>query len=378
MNEKYAPSNCVANYIVIAIIPLLFFLFTLLGYIGVVPLHVPLHANMIIGFILFIFLLFIKHNANYSICKIRASYYRLEENMNRALKQNELTIAGKTKSILDIKSYLNDYFQDVRNDNFASVASSIFPMLGILGTFLAIAISMPNFSVSTTEALDHEISALLGGVGSAFYASIYGILLSLLWTYFEKRGMTKIHHYFNSLSDSFENKVFSKEELLIYKYTQYDAKENTFIAALKDTFSLDFIENLNREHLMAFEKIMHTTNDNFSHIAQTLQSVSTDLTNNIEKMQMRSVAVDAQTQINESIEKFTQATDSFEKNSTIYSEQLNNSLALSFDKIDSEVGQIVIKLADFATHVSKESQEVQASMSKYHKKIEEEIGAIKQ
>lgn len=373
MDEKYTQTNCIANYIVIAILPTLFFLFTLLGYLEIIPLHIPLHANIIIAFILFIFLLFVKHNANFSICKIRASYYKLDDSLTQALKSNELSIGGKTKSILDIKSFLGNYYKDVRNDNFASVASSIFPMLGILGTFLAIAISMPNFSVATTEALDSEISALLGGVGSAFYASIYGIFLSLLWTYFEKRGITKIENYFISIEESYATKVYSKEELLIYKYTQYDLKENKFIGALKETFSLDFIENLNREHLVNFQKIMNETNHNFSQIAHNLQTVSNEMTRNIEKIDLSTHAVDAQTQMNSSIEKFTQATASFEKNSEIYSEQLNNSLQLTFDKIDNEIGQIVIKLADFATHVSKESLEVQESMSKYHQKIEKVI-----
>jgi len=373
MNEKYAPSNCIANYSVIALIPILFFLFVLLGYTGVISLTVPLHATIIIAFILFVFLLFIKHNANFSICKIRASYYKLDENMSKAFKSNELTIKGKTKSILDIRGYLNTYFEDVRNDNFASVASSVFPMLGILGTFTAIAISMPNFSVSSTEALDGEISSLLSGVGSAFYASIYGILLSLIWTYFEKRGMTKIEHYFASIEDTHQTKVYTKEELLIYKYTQYDTKENKFIEALKETFSLDFIENLNKEHLAGFQKIMDASNHNFSQIADTLQTVSNNMTNNIEKIDLSTNALDAQTQMNNSIEKFTNATNSFEKNSEIYSEQLNNSLKLTFDKIDNEVGQIVIKLADFATHISKESLEVQESIGKYHKRIAKEI-----
>ena len=373
MNEKYTNSNCIANFSVIALIPVLFFLFTLLGYIGVISLQVPLHATIIIAFILFVFLLFIKHNANFSICKIRASYYKLEEDMTKALKVNELSINGKTKSILDIKSYLNSYFDDVRNDNFASVASSIFPMLGILGTFTAIAISMPNFSVSSTEALDGEITALLSGVGSAFYASIYGILLSLLWTYFEKRGITKIEHYFTTIEETHKVKVYTKEELLIYKYTQYDTKENKFIGALKETFSLEFIENLNKEHLAGFSKIMNESNRSFSQIADTLQNVSSDMTNNIQKIDISSGSLDAQTQMNASMEKFTKATESFEKNSEIYSEQLNNSLKLTFDKIDNEIGQIVIKLADFATHVSKESLEVQESISKYHKRIAKEI-----
>ncbi len=59
------------------------------------------------------------------------------------------------------------------------MASSLFPLLGILGTFTAIAVSMPDFSISDTDTLDKQISILLSGIGTAFYASIFGIFLSL-------------------------------------------------------------------------------------------------------------------------------------------------------------------------------------------------------
>jgi len=42
-------------------------------------------------------------------------------------------------------------------------------------------------------------------------------------------------------------------------------------------------------------------------------------------------------------------------------------------RIDSELGEIVIKLADFATHVSLESAEVQNSIAKYHKMVADQI-----
>jgi len=202
-------TNCSANYFVISLVPILFFLMIVLGYLELIPLNVPIHSVIMIGFILFIFLLFTLHNANYSICKMRASYSDVTQELTKKLTVNSLTIHTQTKSILNIEKFLNEYYNNTRNDNFASIGSSIFPMLGILGTFIAIAISMPNFSVSDTAGLDHEISLLLSGVGSAFFASIYGILLSLVWTYFEKRGMSKIHSYFANIEDGFSHKIWS-------------------------------------------------------------------------------------------------------------------------------------------------------------------------
>ena len=358
MPQNRSTLHCSANFIVIALIPIGFFIAMIIGYIGLIPLHVPIHSLGVIGFILFVFLLFIRHNANYSICKIRSTYKFLEPTLKEELEKNSLIIQAEKKSVLEIEPFLNNYYKDVRNDNFASVASSIFPMLGILGTFIAIALSMPDFSVSDTAALDREISLLLSGVGSAFFASIYGILLSLIWTYFEKRGLSKVGVYYNEVKSDFNELIWSKEELLIHQHTQEDIRDNKFVEALRETFNIDFIHQLNAEHI-----------NSFNALSKNLKSVSAELRTTLSQMDTSTSALDAQNNINSAISEFTQATHSFEKTTKIFSAQLNTSLNRTFEKIDSEVGEIVIKLADFATHVSLESREVQDSIAKYHNMV---------
>lgn len=366
-------AKCSANFIVISAIPILFFTFVALGYIGFIPLNISLHTLSILGFILFVFLLFISHNANYSICKMRSTRNILEADIREKISTTSLTLSNKTKSILDLDTFLNGYYSDVRNNNFVSVASSIFPMLGILGTFVAIAISMPNFSVKETAALDNEISVLLSGVGSAFFASIYGILLSLIWTYFEKRGLSKVDAYFITIKRGFEHELWSKEELLINQQTQHELKEHKFISALKETFNLDFIQTLNKQHLESFEKIMLETNQNFTNISKHLHRASVDLKEILSEVDKSQSAISARNHIDKSLVDFTVATRSFEKTTKLFSAELNNSLNVTFHKIDTEIGDIVIKLADFATHVSQESKEVQDSIKKYHQMVASQI-----
>jgi hypothetical protein len=366
-------TKCPANFIVISTIPILFFAFVAFGYIGLIPLNISLHTLSILGFILFVFLLFISHNANYSICKMRSTRYELESDIREKLSTTSLTLHDKTKSILDLDTFLNSYYSDIRNNNFVSVASSIFPMMGILGTFIAIAVSMPNFSVKETAALDNEISILLSGVGSAFFASIYGILLSLIWTYFEKRGLSKVDVYFKTIKTAFEEEIWSKEELYIHKQTQSDLRENKFLSALKETFNLDFIQELNKQHLESFDKIMTTTNQNFTDISKHLHRASIDLKEILSEVDKSQSAISARNHIDKSLVDFTVATRSFEKTTKLFSAELNNSLNVTFHKIDTEVGDIVIKLADFATHVSQESKEVQESVKKYHQMVASQI-----
>ena len=355
--KKNSSNYCSANFIVISMIPVLFLASMIAGYLGMIHLNVPIHSLVVIGFILFIFLLFIKHNANYSICKMRSDYLTMEMNLKDKLASNLLTIDNQSKSILNIDEFLQKYYADIRNDNFVSVASSIFPMLGILGTFVAIAISMPNFSVSDTKALDNEISILLSGIGSAFFASIYGILLSLIWTYFEKRGLSKVDRYFQEINTKFESKIWSKEELTINDHRQK--------SILKETFNLDFIKELNKLQLDSFKEIMNETNKGFINISKNMneaskniQTSSNSLNQTISQVDNADKSLDAHKEIQNSINEFTKATKS-----------LNSSINVTFTKIDTEIGDIVIKLADFATHVSLESKEVQDSIAKYHQQI---------
>lgn len=369
MSKKPSTAKCSANFIVISTIPALFFIAMILGFIGIIPIKVPLSSVLIIGLIFTIFLLFAKHNANYSICKMKASFWIMEDDLKNKLQKNSLKINENTKSILDIDDFLKNYYSDIRNNNFVAVAASVFPMLGILGTFVAIAISMPNFTVTDTQALDKEISILLSGVGSAFYASIYGILLSLIWTYFEKSGLSKVDKYFHSICESFKDNIWSEDELTIFKYSQYELKDNKFITALKETFNLDFVQTLNEQHLTNLRDIMHESNNNFTEIAKHLKSSSAELSSTLSQMDNNQNALEAKNQIERNLLDFTHATREFEKNSKIFNAQLTSSLDKTFEKIDSEVGDIVIKLADFATHVSLQSEEVQNSIQTYHRMV---------
>ena len=369
MNTLQANVNCSANYIVIALLPLLFFVTMVAGYLNVIPLNIPVYTLAYIGFILFTFLLFIKHNANFAACKMRGTQLNMEHSLKAELASKELELDSKSKSILDIDKFLNNFYIDIRNDNFVSVASSVFPMMGILGTFVAMAISMPNFSASDTNTLDSEISVLLSGVGSAFFASIYGIFLSLLWTYFEKRGLSKIDDYFQSIETLFASHVWTEDELTIHQHSKGDLEDNRFLSALKETFDLSVIKDINEQQLASFKAVMHESNQNFNHLATTLQHISQDIQESLSVIDQSTTAVDARNQIEAQISEFTSATNALEKSTKMFSAQMDSSLNRTFEKIDTEIGDIVIKLADFATHVSAESSEVQKSIKKYHQTI---------
>lgn len=62
--------------------------------------------------------------------------------------------------------------------------------LGVLGTFVGLAMGLDGLSMGNTEQLRQGIDGLLSGMKVAFYTSVWGVVLSLGWTAYD-RAITK-------------------------------------------------------------------------------------------------------------------------------------------------------------------------------------------
>ena len=369
MIENQESSNCLPNFLVILSLPLILFLTLLAGYLGYIPLKVEIHTLITIGVIFFIFLLFIKHNANYAACSFRNSFYEIGSKLQDYLNQNLLKIGDTKKSISNIDDFLNDYTKDLRNDNFASVANTVFPMLGILGTFIAIAISMPDFSVKDTTALDNEISILLSGIGTAFYASIYGIFLSLWWMFFEKRGLSKIEYSANYIKALYSKYTWSKRELEKYQYEHRQIENDNLVNALKEIFTIDKVKELNEDYLNNFKTITETTSKSFEKITRDLSNASKELLETLNKINYSSEALSATQNLDETIRGFKEATKSLDETISKMDDKLTKGVESSFEKIDKEVADIVVKLADFAYLLDGHNEKILQVLQDYHREV---------
>ena len=357
--DKTKSTSCTSHSLAILLIPFLFLLGLILAYVGLFPLNVELHTLGIVTFIFVVFAFFVKHNANYAVCHMKGSFFRMEEDLQAALRSNALTIMGKTKSTLHVKDFIAEYYQDIRNDNFARVAPSVFPMLGILGTFIAIALSMPDFTAKDTGALDHEISLLLSGIGTAFYASIYGIMLSLIWTYFEKRGIAKVDKQIYDLEKLYGKRVWKKSELIKHEHMQSELKDQQIVQTLKETFNMEFIKELNDQYLKNFTTIINDTTNSFTKLTVHMQEASSELRDTLENLHGRKETANAVQTMEENIAGFNANAKNLQKSM----EHFDGSVDHTFEKIDEELGQAVEKLATFARIVSEQNQLILKNMA---------------
>ncbi len=362
-------SNCFPNFLLIFSVPFLLFCAAVGAFFGYVPLKVEAHTLTILGFIFFIFIFFVKHNANFAACSFRNSFYEIGDKLQEHLNQNLLSINGNKKSLSSIDDFLEKYINSFRNDNFSTIATTVFPMLGILGTFISIAMSMPDFSVQNVAALDREISVLLSGVGTAFYASIYGIFLSLWWMFFEKRGISKITKTLEYIKTLYSKYVWSQNELDKYQYENRQIENQNLVNALKEIFTADKVRVLNEEYLNNFKDIIETTSTSFSGITEDMNNAANKLSETLSQVQYSSEALNATQNLDNTIKEFTNATNSLDNTISTVNNKLANNIDSSFGKIDKEVADIVVKLADFAYLLDGHNEKILQDLEEYHKEM---------
>ena len=387
----YTTCKPISRIFTLLTVPTLLYAIVVLCYLGVLPLKVEIHSVILIGFIYLIYLFFVRHNAYYISCKFKTQYQEVFYNLRNYINDNLLTIGDTTKANGSTDSFLQDYTSNIRNTNFSSIASGIFPTLGILGTFISIAISMPDFSSGTSNALEKEITVLLGGVGTAFYVSIFGIFLSIWWTFFEKIGMSRFEHDTYTIIENTKSFFWTKidiESIHIKSNIDNFAKMSAVFEQLTsgnmmDNISsliekrVDLLDDILKKELLLSTKIsenidnneslaimlkdltlnMHTTVKSFES-QKNLYALNAELLNtNIDKLNshMHNLSSDNLKAIYSNIIKSIETMKSdmekiewkFKQGLDEYDEKITDKLKTSLEMIDEETSKIIQDFTEF-------------------------------
>ena len=323
LNSRFY-TNCkpLSRIFTLLTIPTLLFILVILCYFGVLPLKVEIHSVILIGAIYFIYLFFIRHNAYFVACKFRTLYADLQIALLDYINSNLLTIAQTSKANGSVDDFLQDYTSNLRNSNFSSIASGIFPTLGILGTFISIALSMPDFTSNNIAALDSEITKLLSGVGTAFYVSIYGIFLSIWWIFFEKFGLSRFHHDSYIIKESTKNFFWTKIDI-----------ESIHIKSNIDNFS---------SMSKIFEEL--TSSQAMYDINRSIEQRAKSLDELLQKEYMLSLRID------ENISNFEKLASAVEKLSL-----QSNSQTIIFKDVSDNLNKNIIELNSHMNNLSSEN-----------------------
>jgi hypothetical protein len=142
---------------------------------------------------------------------------------------------------------------------------------GILGTFVGLTIGISDFNINTIDNIKKSIQILLSGMGTAFVSSVWGMLLSIVFSVSEKSLFKDISKLTKVLSETLDYSycLNKTDEMRIIKEDQEEAIKKFLV----------FKDENNREVLPAY--VLRDLHKEAEEQTKTLRSFSTNLADGI-------------------------------------------------------------------------------------------------
>jgi hypothetical protein len=152
----------------------------------------------------------------------------------------------------------------------------IFIGLGIFGTFIGLTFGLSTFGTGSTEEIQASIEGLLSGMTTAFTTSVWGMIFSIAFNFYEKVGFNGINSELNKLSNQID-KLFTLTTQEKIAFEQQDQLEQQ-TTALK-AFSTDLADRIK----VAMDSILASRLDSLQGVVERLYRTSEESTDIIIK-----------------------------------------------------------------------------------------------
>ena len=117
--------------------------------------------------------------------------------------QEYLHYLRKTNSPTDIGDYIGEYeINNYTHRRLLEMIPDILTSLGILGTFVGLVLGLRHFNPTSYEAMSGSVESLIDGIKVAFVTSIYGISLSLAFSYWLRGALTGVSESLDRFLDA--------------------------------------------------------------------------------------------------------------------------------------------------------------------------------
>lgn len=104
--------------------------------------------------------------------------------LSRKMKNFLLGMKKSKEGIVDLEEYINeDELDNYIHKRMLEMVPDILTSLGILGTFVGLVWGLKDFSPSNYEAMTTSVASLVDGIKVAFLTSIYGVSMSVIYTF---------------------------------------------------------------------------------------------------------------------------------------------------------------------------------------------------
>lgn len=148
------------------------------------------------------------------------------DNMFREYKNHAERQKEEGEIVSDIEEYISEDVLSLRVwQGFILQIPGILTGLGILGTFIGLISGISSIGFSSVDAALESISLLLSGIQTAFYTSISGVILSILFNILNRLSWNSMLREYGLFTDTFHKTVIPTMEEQQRKKQNSDIKK---------------------------------------------------------------------------------------------------------------------------------------------------------
>lgn len=218
--------------------------------------------------------------------------------------------------------------------------------LGLIGTFLGLTLGVSGFDSTNTEHIQESIQTLLGGMGTAFFTSLLGMFLSLVYVFFEKRWKNKFARSLFDFTEKLDKKYYIDDISLMH------LNQKQLMSELHSNME-SYLDNQTK-------KLISKLDTQLSYVTEDGKKV--ELGNAVREI------LKENTEQSTALKSFsTDLADSIENNlDTVLSNQLQDKLVPLMQNIDKTTNLVV-------EHIDKMSEKVASPASDMIEKVVDEL-----
>ena len=308
--------------------------------------------------------------------------------------QEYLGYLRKTNSPCDIGDYIGEYeINNYTHRRLAEMVPDVLTSLGILGTFMGLVWGLRGFNPVSYEAMASSITSLIDGIKVAFVTSIFGISLSLAYSYWLRGALTSVSESLDDFLDKYYLCAVSPTDATAMNHVLSNQKEQTRAIENMGTAISDQLAVSMADHM---DPVMSQMNQTLDHFVRTVTLNQEELLENIaasvmaamkqefisEFVEMRGMLKEANKVQKDYLDYITKAQAQFEQNLGEGSRQMSKAIEESAEGTKASMEELKVQqehLTEFVEYMTKAMGNLSAMNAENAKVLDavtEQVGAM--
>lgn len=255
--------------------------------------------------------------------------------------QEYLAYLKKTNSPCDIGDYIGEYeINNYTHRKVIEMVPDILTSLGILGTFVGLVWGLKGFDPQTYEAMTSSVSSLVNGIKVAFITSIYGITLSMAFSYWLRGTVSRVSESLDNFLDKYYLCAVPPTDATAMNHVLSNQREQTKVMQGMASQLADQVAASFDEHMGPAMEHMNATMDSFTQVVtmqqeQLLENIAHQVMGSMKKellsefTEMRALLRESNRVQKDYIQFMSEAQSRFQKDFLAGEQQMNQAMEAS-------------------------------------------------